>query len=54
MTKSDREADEKLRKLESIEAQLAQHNKAVRRGLKGLTAIGILLLALVGYAITRL
>jgi hypothetical protein len=51
VTDYDRELREKM---QSIEAHLAQHDKRVRRSLMGLTAIGILLLVFVGYAITRL
>jgi hypothetical protein len=51
VTDYDRELREKM---QSIEAHMAQHNKIVRRGLMGLTAIGVLLLVLVGYALTRL
>jgi hypothetical protein len=50
----DRELHEKLQRLESIEAYLAQHDKTVRRALMGIAAIGLILLVLVGYVINRL
>jgi Trk-type K+ transport system membrane component len=50
----DRELQHKLRTLESIEAHLRQHDKTVRRGLIWLSALGIMVLALLVYVITRL
>jgi hypothetical protein len=50
----DCELSAKSRKLESIKARLAQHEKTARLGLMWLSAIGDALLALLGYGITRL
>lgn len=50
----NRDLDEKLKKLESIDARLAQHERTARLGLIGLSALGGALLALLGYVITRL
>jgi hypothetical protein len=50
----DRELSAKLQKLEGIDARLAQHEKTARFGLMWLSAIGIVLLALLGYVISRL
>jgi hypothetical protein len=50
----DRERSAKSQKLESINARLAQHEKTARLGLMWLSAIGVALLALLGYGITRL
>jgi hypothetical protein len=50
----DRELQDKLRKLESIEAHLRQHDRTVRRGLIWLSVLGITVLALLIDVITRL
>jgi cell division septal protein FtsQ len=50
----DRAVQEKLRTLDSIEAHLTQHDQTVRRGLIWLSALGIMVLALLVYVITRL
>jgi hypothetical protein len=54
MNAYDRELQEKLQKLESIDARLAQHDKMTRFGLIWLTVLAALVLAGLGYAISRL
>jgi hypothetical protein len=54
MNTYDRELRDKLQKIESIEARLAQYHKTTHFGLIWLSAIGIVLLALIVYIITRL
>jgi hypothetical protein len=50
----ERELLEKVQRLESIDALLAQHDKATRLGLLWLTALAALVLGGLGYAISRL
>lgn len=50
----DRERQDKLRTLESIEAPLRQHDRTVRRGLIWLSVLGITVLALLVDVITPL
>jgi hypothetical protein len=54
MSTYDREPREKLQRMESIEARLARYHKTTHLGLIWLSALGIVLLALMVYIITRL
>ena len=54
MTDYDREVQEKLQQLESIEAWLTQHAKSTRLGLIWLTVLALTLLVLLGYQIVHL
>jgi len=54
MKKHDLDADVKLQQLENIEARLARHHKATQLSLMALSAIGLVVLALLGYIVSRL
>jgi hypothetical protein len=54
MTAYDRELSEKLRKLESIEARLAQHAQATQLGLIWLSIVASAALVLFGYHVISL
>ncbi len=54
MSTYERELTEKLRKLESIDARLARHEKATRLGLRWLIILAAAVLALTAYHIARL
>jgi hypothetical protein len=54
MSVYDRELREKPQQMESIEARLARYHKTTHFGLIWLSALGIVLLALMVYIITRL
>lgn len=54
MNTDDHKLHEKLRNMESIQARLEQHQKKTHLALMWISAIGIVLLALMIYIITRL
>jgi hypothetical protein len=54
MSVYDHDLSEKLQKLESIEARLAQHAKTTQLGIIWLTVLALVVLALLGYHIVRL
>jgi hypothetical protein len=54
MADYDREVQEKLQQLESIEARLMQHAKTTRLGMIWLTVLALTLLVLLGYQIVHL
>jgi hypothetical protein len=50
----DPNLQEQQRKLEATEARLAGHEKTAHRSLLWLSTLGFVVLALLGYVITRL